>query len=96
MRTHHIVSVPLDSISTRVRVIVHGFIHKHSQVHGHGVPTSVLEVDEHELGVVLNGHENIVLMSIVMGQHIWKGSFRNQAGKKFVVSLEQECLLEKL
>lgn len=73
MLRHHVISVPFDSVLTWVGVIVHCLVDEDTDVHGHGVPTSVLIINDNEVTVVLHGHEDVVLVAIVMGKHIGEG-----------------------
>lgn len=67
---HDVVGVPLDSVLTWVRVVVHRLVHEHGDVHGHRVPPGVLVIDDNKFTVVLHGHEDVVLVAIVVGQHV--------------------------
>ena len=43
---HNVIGVPLYAICTRIRVIIHGLVDVDGHVHGHGIPPTVLQIDD--------------------------------------------------
>lgn len=67
---HNIISVPFNTILSWVRVVVHRFVDEDCNIHGHGIPSCVLIINDNEVPVVHNGHQDVVLMTIIVGQNI--------------------------
>lgn len=69
---HQILGVLFHAISCGVSVVNHCLVDINGEVHGHWVPASVFVIDDEQVTVVGETHEDVVLMNVVMAQHRWK------------------------
>lgn len=93
--SQHVVSEPGYAVLAWVSVVDHGLVDVVGQVVGHRVPLGVLVVDQNQFSVVGPGHQDIVLLRVVVSQHKRECfALTDERLEVFVVAFEQELLFE--
>jgi len=97
---HAVLGVPLNAVLVRVGVVEHGLIQVVSEIHGHRIPASILVVNDEQIPVVLEAHQNVIFLGVVVSKDDGKDGLvilllrnGNELSKEVLVAVEEERAL---